>query len=133
MSVCFYFFLKALRILCELGRLPVFDLPRVLSLSRDSKNSKKLALEIGLFLVHLLPQATYQVPIKASIELCRCISQHGPAPEKKNKVFSAITEKVIKLLHWTLSAGKYTIPVLRVAHDLEIPFAHLGLGLYQLG
>jgi cyanophycin synthetase len=134
MSACFYsLFFKPLGFLCELGRLPVFDVPRIVSLSRDDQNPKKVVLEIELFFVHFLPQAAYQIPIKASLELCRWMAQHSPTLENKNKVFNTITEKVIIPLHRIVPAGKSTIPVLRVAHDLGIPFTHLGMGVYQLG
>jgi cyanophycin synthetase len=61
------------------------------------------------------------------------MAQNHPTEENKNKVFNTITEKVIKPLHRLVPAGKSTIPVLRVAHSLGIPFVHLGLGVYQLG
>ena len=125
--------LQTLRLLCELGRLPVFELPQIVSLSKNDQISKKFLLEIELFLVHFLPKSAYQIPIKASLELCRWMAQHSPTPENKHKVFHTITEKVIKPLHRLVPAGKSTIPVLRVAHDLGIPFTHLGLGVYQLG
>jgi cyanophycin synthetase len=132
-----YLFLQSLvqilRLLCQLGRLPVFELPRVISLSRDDQNSKKYLLEIEIFLVHFLPKSVYQIPIKTSLELCRWMTQHSPTPENKSKVFNTITERVIKPLHQIVPAGKSTIPILQVAYDLGIPFTHLGLGVYQLG
>jgi cyanophycin synthetase len=126
-------FLQTSRLLYELGHLPIFDLPRVVSLSKDQQNPKKYLLEFELFLVHFVPQAAYQAPIKASLKLCRWMAQNTPSLENKNKVFNTITEEVIKPLRKLVPAGKSTLPVLRVAHSLGIPFAHLGLGVYQLG
>lgn len=125
--------LQTLRLLCQLGRLPVFEFPRVVSLSRDNQNLKKYLLEIELFLVHFLPKSAYQIPVKATFELCQWMAQHSPTLENKNKVFNTISEKVIKPLHRLIPAGKSTIPVLRAAYELGIPFTHLGLGVYQLG
>lgn len=126
-------FLQTFRRLCELGRLPVFDLPRVVSLSKDSQSPDKLILEIEVFQVHFLPEVAYQIPIKTSLALCRWMAQHGPTAENRNRVFKTIADKVITPLHGIVAAGKSTVPVLRVAHELGIPFAHLGLGIYQLG
>jgi cyanophycin synthetase len=125
-------FLKLSRLFFELGRLPIFEFPRVISLSRNDQNAK-YRLEIELLQVHYISQIAYQIPIKASLELCRWMAQHRPTPENRSKVFNTITEKVIKPLHKLVPAGKSTIPVLRVAHSLGIPFVHLGLGVYQLG
>lgn len=126
-------FIQTLRLFCELGRLPVFDYPRLISLSKDDQISNKVILEIELSLVNFCPMAAYQIPIKTSLEICQWMAQHSPTPENINKAFTAITEKVIKPLHKIIPAGKSTIPVLRVAHELGIPFTHLGLGVYQLG
>ena len=126
-------FLQITRLLCELGHLPIFDLPKLVTISRDPQNPKTYLLEVEFFLVRFVPQAAYLIPIKASLELCQWLAQNNPTPENKNKVFNTITEKVIKPLHRLVPAGKSTIPVLRVAHSLGIPFDHLGLGVYQLG
>ena len=40
---------------------------------------------------------------------------------------------MIKPLTQFVSSGKSTIPTLRVANELGIPFLHIGLGIYQLG
>jgi cyanophycin synthetase len=126
-------FLQTTRLLCELGRLPVFDIPRVISLSKEEQNSEKYLLEIELFLVEFVPQDVYKIPIKASAELCRWMAQNNPSSENKNIIYNHITEKVIKPLNRLVPAGKSTVPLLRVAHSLGIPFHHLGLGVYQLG
>lgn len=126
-------FLKITRLLCELGSIPIFDLPKVISIARNPQNSKTYFLEVEFFLVRFMPQAAYLIAIKASLELCRWMTQNNPTPENKKKVFNTITEKVIKPLHRLVPAGKSTIPLLRVAFSLGIPFAHLGLGVYQLG
>lgn len=126
-------FLQTTRLLCELGHLPIFDLPRVISLSKDEQNPKKCRLEVEIFLIQFVPQSVYRIPIKASVELCRWMAQNNPTSANKNFVHNTITEKVIKPLHRIVTAGKSTIPVLRVAHSLGIPFTHLGLGVYQLG
>ena len=126
-------FLQTVRLLCELGRLPIFDLPRIISLYKDQQNTNKYLLEVEIFLVHFVPQAAYQAPIKSSLELCRWMAQNSPGPVNNNKVFKTITEEVINPLHKLVVAGNSTIPVLKVAHSLGIPFSHLGLGVYQLG
>ena len=126
-------FLQTTRLFCELGRLPIFDFPKVVSLSIDPQNPKKCLLKVELSLIEFVPQAAYEIPIKASIGLCRWMAQNNPTSDNINVAYNMITEKMIKRLHRLVPAGKSTIPVLRVAHSLGIPFAHLGLGVYQLG
>jgi len=126
-------FIQTSRLFCELGRLPVFDLPRVISLSEDKQTPKKYLMEIELFHVNFVSEIAYQIPIKASLMVCRWMAQNSPTNENKHKVFNTIAEKVIKPLNRLVPSGKSTIPVLRVAYALGIPYTHLGLGVYQLG
>jgi len=126
-------FLQSTRFFCELGRLPIFDFPKVVSLSMDPQNHKKCLLKAELFLIQFVPKSAYQIPINASLDLCRWMSQNSPTSDNRKFLHNTITENVIKPLHRLVPAGKSTISVLRVAHGLGIPFAHLGLGVYQLG
>lgn len=127
------FFLQTTRNICELGKLPVFDVPRIISLTKDAQDGAKLLLEIDLIQVAFVPKVAYQIVIQAALELCQWMAGNSPTLENKNKVFKTILEKVIKPLHTLVPAGKSTIPVLKVAHSLGIPFMHLGAGVYQLG
>lgn len=126
-------FLQTSLLLCQLGRLPIFDFPQILSLSRDSQSPAKLFIEIKISRLHFLPEVAYLIPLKSSLRLCQWMVQHKPTSENKRRIFDDIAEKVIKPLQRIVPGGKSTIPVLRVAHSLGIPFAHLGLGVYQFG
>jgi cyanophycin synthetase len=125
--------LHSYRLLCELVRLPIFDIPKVIYFSKCELDAKKYTLKIELSLINFVPQSVYIILIKSSLKICKWMTQHRATQENKSKVFDFIMKKVIKPLHRVIPAGKSTIPVLRVAHDLRIPFTHLGLGVYQLG
>lgn len=126
-------FLHISQLLCELGRLPVFDVPRVISVSQDMQKTKKYRLEIELVLIHFVPQSVYKILLKSSLEISQWMAQNHATSENKQRIFKAITEQVIKKLHQLVPAGKSTIPVLREAHALGIPFLHLGMAVYQVG
>lgn len=125
--------LQSYRLFCELVRLPIFDTPKVISLSEDTLHVDKYILKIESSLVNMVPHSVYITLIKISLKICGWMAQHSPNSENRSKVFKTITEKVIKPLQRIIPAGKSTIPVLRVAHDLRVPFTHLGMGVYQLG
>lgn len=126
-------FLQLSRLLLELGRLPVFIYPLVTTVTPNDHESNQYQLVLELPLIQLVPQSAYQIPLKFALFLCKWMAQNPPTQENKEKVFNAIEKEVITLLHRLVPAGKSTIPVLRVAHSLGIPFLHLGLGVYQLG
>lgn len=126
-------FLHTFRLLLELGRLPVFDVPNFVSLSKRDQGPKEYRLEIELFLVRFVPAAAYNIPLNVSLDLCVWMTRHRPSSENKATLFEWITKKVVGPLQKIVPAGKSTIPVLRVAHRRGIPFEHLGMGVYQLG
>lgn len=121
------------RLFLELGGLPIFDVPRITSLRCHAKDSKTLILEIETFEVDFVPKVTYELAFKSAIEICQWIAKSSLTEENKAKVFETISEEVIKPLHRLVPSGKSTVPILRVAHSLGIPFIHLGIGVYQLG
>lgn len=125
--------LQTVRLLCELGRLPVFDVPRIISFSEDNQTAKKYTLEIELPVVQFVDHTAYRNVVNTALMLCRWMAQNQPTLENKRKVFNTVTEKVIKPLRKLVPGGKSTIPVLKDAHSLGIPFMHLGAGVYQLG
>jgi cyanophycin synthetase len=58
---------------------------------------------------------------------------HSAGSEETNAAFDSLQKSFIKPLSDRIPGGKSTIPMLRVAHQLGIPFRHLGGGVYQLG
>lgn len=126
-------FLQALRLFCQLGRLPVFDIPRVVSLRQDGQNAGKYQFVIEIVRIQFLPQDVYKTVIKVSLDLCQWMAHNSPTQENKTKVFNTVIEAVIKPLHRSVPFSKSTIALLNVAHRLGIPFVHLGIGVYQLG
>ena len=125
--------LHSYRMLCELARLPIFDIPKLVSVSEDKTDSNRHKIKIATYLDTHVSKSVYKKLINSAIKICEWMSQHSPTPDNKLTLFRTITEIVIKPLHQIIPAGKSTIPVLRVAHAFGIPFIHLGLGVYQLG
>ena len=136
-SVFNYNYIKSIidfyRLLCELVGLPTFDPPKLISLSQDKLNPSKCTIKIESSLDNLISKSVYKNLIWSALKICEWMAQHSPTPDNKRKLFKAITQEVIEPLHKIIRAGKSTIPVLRAAHSLGIPFIHLGLGVYQLG
>ena len=129
------FFLQTLRLFCELGRLPVFDVPRLASVSYPAGSPRpgEVELELELPLFPSVPESSYRIAIDAAAGLCGSMATVPPTPENVRRVFDAVAERLIEPLRKRVPGGDSTIPVLRVAHAMGIPFMHLGQGVYQLG
>ncbi len=126
-------FLCLSQMLFELGRMPIFDQPVVRSLGFSKQSQGRYAISLELPIVQFISPLAYQIPIKAALAICNWMAQNIPTTENKRKVFNTIEQQVLQPLYQHVPAGKSTIPILKVAHALGIPFFHLGLGVYQLG
>jgi cyanophycin synthetase len=121
------------RVLFRAGRIPLFDMPEIASVERRSTGTQSFRAKINFTLIDFIPGACYRLILQSSLELCNWVSQNALTDENRQKFFGAIEERVIKQLLRLAPAGKSTVPVLQVAHQLGIPFIHIGFGAYQLG
>lgn len=119
--------------LMRLGYAPVFDLPRVLACKPSGKGERAYALDVLIPAVQFIDPKATRMALQAALQLCKWMAAHPVTPKHCDNVFRVITQKVIKPLRQMIPGGKSTIPVLTVAHDMDIPLMHLGLGIYQLG
>lgn len=121
------------KLFLELGRLPMFDEPTILSVKQKSGSGDQFIARIAIPTLEHISHVTYQHVVQFAAETCHWISQTEFSASAKTRLFEAIDKKIINALQKTVPAGKSTIPVLRTAHSMSIPYIHLGLGVYQLG
>jgi D-alanine-D-alanine ligase-like ATP-grasp enzyme len=126
-------FLRLSRWFLELARLPVFAQPTFLSWSPHASEGGGSQMIFELPAVDLMPSQAYETAVRVARDICQWMARHAPTAEHVSKVFEAVDQHVVKALASVVPAGKSTIPVLKVAHEMGIPFLHLGLGVYQLG
>lgn len=126
-------FLTLSKVILQLGNLPIFRNPELISIAPLEQVSDRYLLKLSLPLIQLIPRSAYQNALKSILDLCLWMAKSPPTDENKNQVFNFIDQKLIKFLNAVVPAGKSTIPVLRIADSLGIPYTHLGLGIYQLG
>jgi cyanophycin synthetase len=127
------FYLEVLRYLYELANIPVFDTPRITSLERDISVKNKYTLTANIFFVNHIPQDLHRTLIPKSRNLCQWMAKNNPTKDNIDKVFNIINEDLLPRLKKLVLMGKSTIPTLELAYKKDIPFEHLGLGIYRLG
>jgi cyanophycin synthetase len=127
------FLVRLTKVLLTEGKVPCFSDILIKSVKCENNDQSTFGIALQIPIVDNIPLIIYKSTFEFSAALCGWISENSPTSENKTKVFNKILEKVIKPLHKLIPAGKSTIPVLKVAHSLGIPFMHLGAGVYQLG
>ncbi len=118
------------RWLLQAGRIPVFDPPHIVSLSRHATAGWQA--QAGLALVEQLPASAHGKVLAAALRLCDWAATRE-LTDAKLQAFHDAASQVQAQLSRLMPGGKSTLPVLRVAHELDIPFTHLGAGVFQLG
>lgn len=125
--------LEVINLLCKVAGLPIFDYPKIRSISTKKQTDMKLTLELEIQLIDCIPLEVYKTIIKVALEIITWISQNDCSHQNRDHICELINKKIARPLKRFVPAGKSTIPVLKVAHRLGIPFLHLGIGVYQLG
>ena len=127
------FFLALAKLLLQQGRIPVFDDITVNAVETRDLTKRDFFLDLSVEQVDFVPATVYELAIKEAYKFCCWMARHAPTPENREWLFTTMDQDVVKELLKRVPGGKSTIPVLRVAHTLGVPFMHLGEGVYQLG
>lgn len=121
------------RYLLQAGRIPVFDDPSILGCESVSGDGQRWRAEVSFPRIEELSTAAYNIALKAALHLNAWAFSREASFDNLQAFYAFMEKEVVPRLqpHW--KAGKSTIPVLRAAHQLSIPFTHLGAGVFQLG
>jgi D-alanine-D-alanine ligase-like ATP-grasp enzyme len=117
----------------ELGRLPIFDIFEIQSLTLKDPVKKIYRLEVDFLKLDFIALKIYQIPLGFSLKLTQWMAQEEITQKNLHTLYKSIEEEVVQSMHRLVPGGQSTIPVLKAAYQQKIPFTHLGLGVYQLG
>jgi len=119
--------------LLRIGRIPVFDPPRILACAPSAVQPQKWSAVVALPLVDLISRAVYDLALKTSFQLCAWAATTPFNEDNVQRFDATILKQVIQPLSEMQLMGKSTLPLLQEAHAAGIPFIHLGGGVFQLG
>lgn len=125
--------LLLIRSLLQSARIPAFYPGRVLGIDPDKKSPSNWMATVAVVKIDHIPPRCYAIAIDEAIKIVLWAMGRARTPENVASLYSTIQKQVIRPLQKMIIAGKSTIPVLRVAYQQNIPFSHLGAGVYQLG
>ncbi len=125
--------LLLIRSLLQSVKIPAFDPGRILGIDQDKKSPSNWMATVAVVKIDHIPPRCYAIAIDEAIKIVLWAMGRTITPENVASIYSAIGKQVIRPLRKVIIAGKSTIPVLRIAYQQNIPFSHLGAGVYQLG
>lgn len=125
------FFLS--EILFQQSGVPVFSHPQVKSISKIDIKKNEFRATIEFHEIEYLPRDLYLHIYNMSFRLCSWMAQTELTEVNRKQLYSMIQNKIIDSLKGSSHSGKSTVPILRAAHEANVPFRHIGLGVYALG
>ncbi len=118
------------RELMQAGRVPVFDLHQIATIEADPQVQDRWVATLIVPSVELMAPDAWRHAVDAAAAACLKAAR---STSDEPVDLAELDQQVVLALQKIIPGGKSTIPVLRAAHMLGIPFIHLGLGAYQLG
>lgn len=116
-----------------LGRVPAFELPRILSWTDLPEQPNTQGVRLGFEVLDHMPWGHYLHVLNVALELLQQLARTPQVPEAMQALFARVDQQILRPLHQATATGKSTMPVLAHAHARGIPWIHLGAGVYQLG
>ena len=115
------------------ARLPVFDPGHILRLERDPQSPETWQASARIASLDLIPAQAQQLACNAALQIVARGLGHGHDGSKEEDWLATLEDSTINPLMTSSHSGISTLPILREAFRLDIPFRHLGAGVYQLG
>jgi len=121
------------RLVLQLWRFPLFETARLVKIMPQLAKANGFTCEVDQPCVDAVPHEVYSNAYLLAAELCAWGAANDPAKGKPQEFLALLEQRVTKNAPPYQLGGASTVPVLRVAHRLGIPFFHLGCGIYQIG
>lgn len=126
-------FLLYWRAMLQAAAIPAFDPGHPVQVQADAAAPGRWQVAVALPELGEVPAQQYAaIALDAMRWLLWCVDR-PLAEEQRQRLYAALGRQVLQPLRRYAANGKSTLPVLRAAHRLDIPFLHLGGSAYQLG
>ena len=121
------------RALRQAGRVPVFDAGRILQVRPLPKPSGECEIRVAVPVLDRAPGDATRLACRLGIEFLVWALLPRSDPGELERLYEKAHRSLVLPLQGATGSGISTLPILRAAHQLGIPFRHVGGGAYQLG
>ncbi|HWS75198.1 MAG TPA: AMP-binding protein, partial [Quisquiliibacterium sp.] len=118
--------------LLQTAYVPAFDTGEVLELAPAPGRASTWLATVTVVDVEHIDSRCYEIALREAVALVNWMRLRPRTPQSTRALHARIDQS-IPLLRRLALGGKSTLPLLRVAHQMDIPLRHLGGGAYQLG
>lgn len=118
------------RKLSQISLIPIFYKGKITNITIENE---KIILILSLAYIDLIPQEFYHKIINFSFRYIFWMMEKEPTFENIQIFSNACINEIINPIGNNLAPGKSRIPILQEVFNKNIPFIHLGYGIYQIG
>ena len=122
--------LLLIQTLFEISQIPVFYNGKIKNISL---NENRYIIILDVAYIDFIPEEYYIKIINFSFQKILWMGQFEPTLENKQIFYKICIDDIINPIQKSMPPGKSRIPILKTAFNRNIPFIHLGKGVYQLG
>jgi cyanophycin synthetase len=119
------------RALLQAIRMPVFDAGTIVRIDTEDKEHDTFYLSLAK--IDHVPKNIFLHALNLSTRIVINLSQNSITDESRQALFQLITNRFLTPHAKVAGSGKSTMPILEEVYKKNIPFMHLGNGVYQLG
>lgn len=123
--------LHLVNIFLQFANIPAFYSKSDIHLQKDERHN--LSATFSVADIVLINMDAYNIAIGTAFELVQWMSVKEKNDEHIEQLYKRVEKKCRNPIKRFYSGGKSTLPILKAAFEANIPFIHLGGGVYQLG
>ncbi|MCK9502567.1 MAG: hypothetical protein M0Q95_00090 [Porticoccaceae bacterium] len=112
--------------------VPVFD-PGYIGIAEHKVNGGQWRIGFGVPNIDHIDALCYRVGYGGAMKMVALLMTSSLDDGVVKHLRDTASKQVITTMRRMTMSGKSTIPVLKAAHQMNLPFLHLGGGVYQLG
>ena len=127
---------RAMLLIKELLRavtLPVYFDGEIINISPDPKNPGNLKVDLALGYIDFTPDKIYSEIINFSMKGIFWMMGNPVSAYNKQNFYKLCVDRIVNPILPMMPGGYSRLHLLSYAYEHNIPFSHLGIGVYQLG
>lgn len=122
-----------IKTLLQYSNIPAFYTGEIVKLSSNPSDATKLTAVIRIAHIEYIPQLCYTMALDGAFQTIMWMHNNPITTENTAQLYKNMHLKIINAITKNVPYGQSTIPLLREAYLHNIPYFHLGRGVYQLG
>lgn len=117
----------------QFANVPSFYASRDIQVKQAKDPKSHITIAIPVVFIDGLSQKAYEIAVRSAFEVLLWLSQKELNLQNTQQLYRIVERKGRGPLRRYYKGGKSTLPILNAAYKKDIPFLHLGDGVYQLG